>query len=203
MSETEPRESTRYDTRLHSVDKVATYLTLDAIAKWPQSRDEACFLIAEHLLDGIGKPGHLTLVEASTAEIDADIAWAVTEKIHSAYSIGTDRPHFRNPAEPDSPKVFPKSKEYLKAFVLAFLRGGLQTIRRYLDRGRLYPAEMQKILEEDEKLRNEILAVLHDHFDYVEEKNVKRRESIRSDMERKYGPGGVKYDLPKKKNDPE
>lgn len=188
-----------YRTDQNSVDVATTYLVLDKNIIYPQARSTLEVMIAEHLLENFGKPNELTLVQISEANIDPEIAWEYTWKIHASYGIGTDKVSFRNPNLPNSHEVYPKSKEYLAIFVKSFVVGAINfinsNVRSKFNGINSYTSvlELQQLLEDDLNLRQEILAYCRKITDGLEMSGKGRREFYRDESKKKYGPGGVKY----------
>lgn len=188
-----------YRTDYNSINVATTYLTLDKNAIYPQHRSAPEILIAKHLLENFGKMGELTMTQVSEAEIDPEITWEYTWKIHAAYGVGTDRKFFRNPNNPDSPEVYPINKEYLAIFTKGFVDGAIKFIRDHIacEKPNINIATpiiyLERLLEVDIVLRKSILQYANDITDGFEFYGERHREHLRQEAEKKYGPGGVKY----------
>ncbi|MBP9699931.1 hypothetical protein KBD71_01470 [Candidatus Woesebacteria bacterium] len=216
------RDSNRYSLLENTPDVAATYLVLDAIAKYPQMRHGAAHLIAEYLLKNIGKSNVLSISQAKSAQMDTNISWKYTKKIHAVYGVGTDRPQFRDPDKTESPQIYPKDPEWLANFVKAFIDEAIDLIR---DKVRTYligtdgssisedgvvtfvavvnleadektstAEKLQQTLEENPAIVSHVLHSLEAVLEDVKKEGMQRRESLRDEAEEKYGKGGVKYD---------
>jgi len=104
----QPNERSKYSLKKNSVNRAATSLALDAIAKYPQLRNGAPYFIADQLLKHLTDNQELDLVKASEAQIEENVAWKLTEKIHSAFGIGKRRSDSKRKYPPtNGKKIWP------------------------------------------------------------------------------------------------
>ncbi len=155
-----------YNTECYPISVVATHVILDAITAAPQLARDPMYVMAYMLLLHHDNPKFLSLQEFDLAEIDQEIAWDKTKKIHKAFSIGTNSPDVRNPDRHENPAVYPVSPGWLVNFIDGFREVALKVIESQVitalaigsfsqDRDDLYAVRRKKMKQEHELRYND------------------------------------------------